>query len=215
VRGADGVRDKIAALLLDEVPTKIGLLRTAWVAIPGVSLPDLDEVSSGELTDNAMLAEYTTAIMVTNPRLLNLKMVDIEDGRPVYMTRYACRIYIWARGEDWPEAITFRDNLAVSARLALLEYPTLDNKLHGDTGYRLLVNTYTEEFGEPFRLANAKGRRVLAPAVLAIDLDCEETLADGSTREPLGVSETITTTATLVGPGQPLPEENDSGDEQP
>lgn len=214
MRGADGVRDKLAGLLHSEMPRKLGLLAEAWQALvvdPGITIPELDQVVSGEAPDNAIASETDTAVLVLNPRLQNLKMVDIENGLPVFMSRYSCRIYAWARGETWAEAVSARDNLAVAARLSLLEYPTLDNQVHGDTGYRLLINTYTEEFGEPYRLANAKGRRAVAAAVLAIDLDCEETLADGSTREPLGVAEQIVTTATLVGPGQPLPEEATSG----
>jgi hypothetical protein len=210
VRGADGVRDKLAALLLAEVPAKIPLLRTAWAAY-GVTIPDLDEVVSGESPDMALDSRGDTWVLVINPRLLSVRRTDILDGQPEYMTRYSARVYTWAKGNTWQEAISARDNTAVAVRLALLQYPNLDNQVRGDTGYRLYENTYTEEFGEPLRMANAKGRRVWAGAVHAIDLDCQETLDDGSTREPIGIVQTMTTNATVVGPLQPLPE-GDSSD---
>jgi hypothetical protein len=204
VRGADGVRDKLAALLLSEVRIKIPLLRTAWT-MTAVEIPDLDEVVSGESPEMALSSQGDTWILVINPRLLNTKRVDIVDGLPVYMTRYSCRVYIWAKAESWSEAIAARDHLAAACRFALLEYPNLSNTVHGDTNYRLHENTYTEEYGEPLRMQNAKGGRVWAAAVLAIDLDCEETLQDGSTRPPIGEAEELVTHATIVGPGQPLP----------
>lgn len=204
MRGADGVRDKLAALLLSEVRTKIPLLRTAWSAY-AVTIPNLDEVVSGESPDMALDSRGDTWVLVLNPRLLSVRRTDIIDGQPEYMSRYACRVYTWAKGNTWEHAISARDNLAAAVRLALLQYPNLDNKAQGDTGYRLYENTYTEEFGEPLRLTNAKGRRVWAGAVHAIDLDCQETLADGSTRLPIGTADTVTTNATVVGPTQPLP----------
>jgi hypothetical protein len=204
VRGADGVRDKLAELLRSEVPRKIGLLNTAWSAAQ-VQLPNLDEVVSGESPDNALDSRGDTWVLVINPRLLNLRRTDIVDGQPEYMTRYSARIYVWAKDDSWATAISARDNLAVACRLSLLQYPTLDNQTPGDTGYRLHENTYTEEFGEPMRLAQGQGRRVWAGAVLAIDMDCQETLADGSTRAPLGELDQTAVTATAVGPASPLP----------
>jgi hypothetical protein len=205
MRGADGVRDKLAALLRSEVPRKIPLLRAAWVR-DSVTLPDLDEVVSGEAPDNALSSIGDTWVLVINPRLLSTRRTDIIDGLPEYMTRYACRIYIWGKGDTWEDAIAARDNLAVACRLSLLQYPNLDNMSNSDTGYRLHENTYVEEFGEPVRLNAAKGRRVWAAGVLAVDLDCQETLEDGSTRTPIGVGEQITVTADAAGPTEPFPE---------
>lgn len=205
MRGADGVRDKLAGLLHAEVPVKIPLLREAW-SLSHLHLPDLDEVVSGESPEGALDSRGDTWILVINPRLLKMTRTDIVDGQPEYMTRYACRVYVWSKGDTWEDAIRSRDNLAVACRLALLQYPTLDNAVRGDTGYRLHENTYTEEFGEPMRLASGKGRRVWAGAVLAVDLDCQETLADGSTRAPIGTTDEVVTNATVVGPLQPMPE---------
>lgn len=205
MRGADGVRDKIAALLTAELARKVPLLRAAWEQLD-IVIPEIDKIISGETPDMVLESTGDTWVLVINPRFLNTKRVDIVDGQPVYMTRYSCRIYVWAKDDAWELAISARDNLAVACRLSLFQYPTLDNQVQGDTGYRLHENTYTEEFGEPLRLGSNKGRRVWAGAVLAIDVDCQETLEDGSTREPLGTAQEITTTATVVGPGQPLPE---------
>lgn len=205
MRGADGVRDRIVELLKFEVARKVPLLRVAWDQT-ATTIPALDEIVSGESTDRALDSRGQTWCVVINPRLLNTMRVGIVDGLPEYLTRYSCRVYVWSKGANWAEAIAQRDNLAVACRLSLLEYPNLDPEARGDTGYRLHENTYTEEFGEPLRLGNAKGGRVWAGAVLAIDVDCQETIADGSTRPPIGEAEEISTTATVVGPGQPLPE---------
>jgi hypothetical protein len=203
MRGANGVRDKLADLVRAEVPRKIPLLRTAW-ALDDVGMPDLESVVSGEAPDGALTSAGDNWVLVVNPRLLNTHRVDIVAGLPVYMTRYSCRIYTWAKADSWPLAVQARDNLAVACRLALFEYPNLSNTVRGDTGYRSYENTYTEEFGEPLRVNNNSGR-VWAGAVLAIDVDCEETLKDGSTRAPIGTNNTTTTTATAVGSNRPLP----------
>lgn len=210
MRGANGVRDRIAALLEYEVARKVPLLRVAW-SMSVAQIPGLDKVSSGEAPDFALTSEGDTWVNVINPKLLSMTRVGILNGLPQYMTRYACRVYVWVKGEDWAGAINARDNLAVACRLALLEYPNLTPGTRGDTGYRLHENTYTEDFGEPFRLQQSKGGRVWAGAVLAIDADCQETLVDGSTRAPLGEAEEISTSATAVGPLEPLPGGNPNG----
>lgn len=203
MRGANGVRDKLADLIRAEVPRKIPLLRVAWT-LDGTAIPDVEEVVSGEAPDGALTSAGDTWVLVVNPRLLSTKRVDIVDGLPVYMTRYSCRVYTWAKSDNWPNAVAARDNLAVACRLALFEYPNLSTTARGDTGYRSYENTYTEEFGEPLRTNNLSGR-VWAGAVLAIDVDCEETLKDGSTRAPIGTNNSTTTTATAVGSNRPLP----------
>lgn len=206
MKGADGVRDMMAELIRFEVPRKIPLLREVWT-LDQSTAPDVDKVVSGELPDLALTSEGAVWVSVINPRLIRTTRIDIDAaGRPVYMTRYSCRVYVWARAGDWSESIAARDNTAVAVRLCFLEYPNMSATVAGDTGFRLHENTYTEEFGVPTRLPRA-GRQVIADAVLSIDVDCEETLADGSTRTPVGdVEEPVDLTTDAVGPLAPLPE---------
>lgn len=206
MRGADGVRDKMTDLIRFEVGRKIPLLREAW-SLDQAHAPDVDKVVSGEAPDDALTSEGATWVMVINPRLLRTARVDIDAaGRPVYMTRYSCRVYVWAKGEDWEQTIAARDNTALAVRLCFLEYPNMSATTAGDTGYRMHENTYTEEFGEPHRKTRAGGR-LWAGAVLSIDVDCEESLADGSTREPIGdVDQPVDVDTNAVGPLVPLPE---------
>lgn len=205
MRGADAIRDRLVALLKFEVARKVPLLRTVW-DLTAATLPEIDQLTSGEAPDRVLDSKGDTWVCVINPRLLKMTRVDIKDGLPVYLTRYSCRVYVWAKSDGWADAIAARDNLTVACRLALLEYPNLTADTTGDTGYRLHENTYTEEFGEPLRLSNPKGNRVWSGAVLAIDADVQETLEDGSTRPPLGTADTLTVTVDAVGPGQPFPE---------
>lgn len=208
MRGADGVRDRLTTLLQHEVTRKVPLLRTAW-DLTEDRLPNFERIVSGEAPDAFLGGGDNYWITVINPRFLKTTRVDIRNGLPVYLTRYACRVYVWCKSDDWATAIAARDNLAVACRLSLLEYPNLTYDTRGDTGYRLHENTYTEEFGEPMRMTTKGGARVWAGAVLAIDADTQETLEDGSTRPPIGdpaQENTITTTAEAVGPAQPLPE---------
>lgn len=204
MRGANGVRDAMAELLRYEVARKLPLLREVW-SLDATTAPDVDKFLSGEPPDHALTSEGDVWVSVINPRLVRTVRVDIKDGLPVYMTRYSCRVYVWVRAKDWATAIAARDNTAVACRLALLEYPNLSATVHGDTGYRLHENTYTEEFGEPQRYERTGGR-VMAGAVLSIDMDCEETLADGSTRPPIGSVDSVSTDITAAGADTPLPE---------
>lgn len=206
MRGSDGVRDQLAELLRYEVTRKIPLLRAVW-ALDQEDLPDLERVVSGETEDNALTSEGDTWVIVVNPRFLKTHRVDIDDaGRPVYMTRYSCRVLVYAKGDDWRTAKAARDNLVVACRLSLLEYPNLSAVVRGDTGYRLHEDTYTEENGEPSRNPG-DGGRVWAASILSIDLDCQETLADGSTRPPIGAVDTpVELDTNAVGPSDPLPE---------
>ena len=203
MRGANGVRDKLAELLAYETARKLPLLREVW-SLDQAHAPDVDQVVSGESADHALTSEGDVWIVVINPRLVRTVRVDIDDaGRPVYMTRYSCRVYIYVKGDTWSGTITARDNVAAACRLALLEYPTLSPDVPGDSGYRLHENTYTEESGEPRRLDRTG--RVWCGGVLSIELDCEENLADGSTRPPIGQADTATLTGTeAVGPAEPL-----------
>jgi hypothetical protein len=203
MRGANGVRDQMTLLLASEMPRKNPLLREAW-NLDAAKLPDVERFVSGDLPEQA-LSGKGSLVVVINPRLL--KAVRTGDfsplGAPEYRSRYSCRVYIWALGDDWDGAIAARDNLAACARLCLFEYPTLAVE-GGDTGYLIFENTYTEDFGVPVR---ASGSRCWAAAILSIDADVEEFVDAGSTVPALGAAEQITPTTTAVGPTQPLPGE--------
>jgi hypothetical protein len=124
-------------------------------------------------------------------------------GRFVYLNRYSCQISVWVRTVEWTTTQSQRDLMAVACRLCLLEYPTLNSQTPGDSGYRLVMNNLTEQYGTPVRIRNKS--ITWAGALLLFDVDVEETLADGSTQAPLGQSDALGTTAEAVGPGQPLP----------
>lgn len=201
MKGANGVRDQMTLLLASEMPRKIPLLREAW-NVDAAKLPEVTKVISGDLPEQA-LSGGESLVVVINPRLLRSNRTGDfdENGSPEYRSRYSCRVYIWALGNDWDGAIAARDNLAACARLCLFEYPTLTNQ-GGDTGYLMYENTYTEDFGVPLRGA---GSRCWAAAILSIDADVEEHVDDGSTVPPLGTAQQIAATTTAVGPLQPFP----------
>lgn len=207
MRGADGVRNAVAAMLVDVMPIKIPLLREAYGVDQGI-LPDLDVVSSGEVPDKAFTSIGQTWVEVVNPRLLpGIQRVDIDPaGYPVYRMRYACRVYVWALGEDWDNAILRRDMMSGAVRMALFEFPTLTIK-GGDTGYLVHEDTYTEEYGIPAPTANASGRS-WASALLSVDMWSEETMDAGRMRPPIGVVATTPTVGTTVlGPSSPMPDD--------
>lgn len=206
MKGADAVRDRVAILLASEMPRKIPMLREAW-GVGADRLPDVTYWVSGDIPEETVNGMAGTAwVVVVNPRLL--RMVRTGDfspaGDPEYRSRYACRIYVWVLGPDWDTAIDARDKLTACARLSLIQYPTLTNA-GGDTGYLMHEDTYTEDFGVPVR---SSGSRCWAAAIMSLDVDVEEFVDDGSTVPPLGVAETVDTTAFAVGPGQPFPEED-------
>jgi hypothetical protein len=205
MRDAGYLRDVVRDALKVEVPRKIVLLRPQW-QLTAEELPDVDQIISGEPPDGALSSLGRTWLAVLNPRLFKTDQVDIDPaGRPVYMSRYSCRILVWALEADWDAAIKVRDRLAAVTRLSLLEWPNLKPGTYGDTGYRLHRNTYAEQFGEPVRLEARGGGRVWASAALAADVDVEETLADGSTRVPIGQAQTVAPSAQAAGPTKPLP----------
>lgn len=205
MKSAGNIRDRLALLLASEMPIKIDLLRQAW-ELDGAKLPNVDQFVSGDLPDDVLNAGRGSAwVVVVNPRLLRTRRTgDISElGEPEYWSTYNCRVYIWAKGKDWDLAQRARDELCISARLSLLQYPTLTNE-GGDTGYRVEEGTYTEDFAAPLRVT---GQHTWAPGMLSVDITAEEYIDAGSTLPALGVAEEIVTDTYAVGPAQPFPEE--------
>lgn len=205
MKSAGAIRDRLALLLASEMPVKIDLLRQAWELDSG-KLPDVDQFISGDLPDEVLNSGRGSAwVVVVNPRLLRtVRTGDISAlGEPEYWSTYNCRVYIWAKGKDWQLAQTSRDELCITARLSLLQYPTLTNE-GGDTGFRVEENTYTEDFAVPVRVI---GQNTWAAGMLSVDITAEEYIDAGSTQPALGVAEAITQHTYAVGPSQPFPEE--------
>lgn len=204
MRGADGPRDALAALLVDVLPEKIRLLREAW-AISHGELPDIGKVSSGELPQGVVNSLADGWVEIVNPRMLpGLRRVDITSaGDPVYQTRYSCRLYVWALGLDWDMALARRDNLAAAVRQALLEFPTLA-RAGGDTGWLALEETWSEEYGVPALTENQSGR-CWCSAALSVDIRAEEAMSAGRMRPPLGTATSTILAASIVGATEPIP----------
>jgi hypothetical protein len=207
MRGPDSVRNAIADLLTAALPRKIPLLREAFGVDQG-ALPDLDVMSSGEMPDSALTSVGKSWVEVVNPRLLpGVQRVDIDPaGYPVYRMRYGCRIYVWALGADWDNAILRRDMLTGAVRAVLFEFPTLTLE-GGDTGFLVHEDTYTEEYGVPIRAANASGR-TWGSALCSVDLWSEETMAAGALRPPVGaLAGQPALASTLIPANEPIPED--------
>lgn len=204
MRGANAVRDRLALLMAEEIPRKNVLLRAQWQA-DDEALPDPKTYFSGDAPEELI---KDTCIIVVNPRLLkSVRTGDISPlGEPEYHLRYACRVYVWAKGADWDRATEARDNLAVCGRLCLFQYPNLSNRIDPDaattdTGYRAEEDTYTEDFGVPIRV---QGSRTFAAAILSVDVTVEEYLDDGSTIPALGTVQEFAAAAYSVGPLVPF-----------
>ena len=203
MRGANAVRDRLTLLLANEMPIKIPMLREEW-ALDDVAMPLPTTFYSGDVPEELM---KDTSIVVVNPRLLRSRRTgDISPlGEPEYHSRYSCRVYVWAKGPDWDRAIEGRDNLAVCARLCLLQYPNLSNVINAessnDTGYRVEEDTYTEDFGVPVRV---QASRTFAAAILSVDITVEEFVDDGSTLPPYGTVQQLAAASYAVGPLEPF-----------
>ena len=206
MRGADGVRDQLAVVLGELLPRKTPALRAVWGLSHG-QLPDLGAVSSGEMPENALTDVADVWLEIINPRMLpGLRRVDITPaGDPQYHIRYACKLYVWALGTDWDQAMIRRDMMATAVRLCLLEFPTL-TALGGDTEYLALEETWTEEYGVPVRAPNDSGR-CWCSAVLAVDVRAEEDMADGRLRTPIGVTNRVLVSAGGYGPSVLFPDD--------
>lgn len=211
MRGADAVRDRLAALFALEMPRKIPLIRQArdWGA---EMLPDVDRIVSADATLQTLAAhggKWRTWVVVINPRLVRMTATgDFSPaGEPEFHNLYSCRVLVWHLGADWDLAIAGRDHVAEVARACLMQYPTLSVE-PGDTGYRVNLPTYSEDFGEPVRSGAKGGEKTWAASILTVDVVVEEYLDDGSTLPPLGTVGTVDTQSYAVGHTEPLPGED-------
>lgn len=208
MRGAEALQQAIIDHLAFELDRKIPLLRSAW-NLDSLILPSMAKVVAGETADEAITSlddGAATWAVVTVPRLLRTRPVDVDSaGRFIHMGRYSCQIGVWVRHADWNAVRALRDRMAAACRLCLLEYPSLDSRNAGDSGRRLVVGSYSEQFGVPIRIRNKSV--AWAGALLLFEAEVEESLADGSTRPPLGESQALVTTAAAVGPTSPLLDE--------
>lgn len=206
MKDSGGIVDVCVAALENELPRKIARLRESngWTA---EDLPDVTNIGSGEVTDKALTSagSPTIWVVVLTPRLFKTDQVDIDPyGSPVYMNRYSTRFNVWALAGNWDTAKAYRNRIALAVRMTLLDWPNMVPGTYGDTGYRLHRNTYTEQFLNPLRMQ--AGGRVWAPALLAAEVDAEESMRNGSTRDPIGDANTISPDSFAVGPGRPFPE---------
>lgn len=202
MRGADGVRDQLALLFATELPRKIPLLRTqrGWGA---EMLPDVDRIVSGDVADETIRGGGTpTWVVVVNPRLVRMTPTGdfSELGEAEFHNLYSCRVLVWHLGRDWDLAIAGRDHVAEACRLCLVQYPTLSTE-PGDSGFRLNVPTYTEDFGVPARVQSGKA---WAASILSVDVLVEEHLDDGSTLPALGTVGTVEPDPYAVGFTEPM-----------
>lgn len=204
MRGADGVRDQMALLFASDMPRRIEKLRIArgWDA---ATLPDVDKYVSGDVPDSELSSAqgHTVWLVVVNPRLIRIVATGAFSpaGETGYHTTYSCRVYIRTRGKDWQLSEQARDHVAEAARATLLQYPTLSTE-PGETGFRIVQATYTEDYGVPSRVANGQG--AWAAAILAVDVLAEEYVDEGSTLPPLGELQQVETTSYAVGVEEPM-----------
>jgi hypothetical protein len=209
MHGPDAVRDKVAELLRWDLPRRIPLLREARQLDQRI-LPDLDpsRIVSGEKPDQVLTTASRSWIEIINPRKLRTTALNLdENGNQVFRSRWALRIYAWALGTMWEEAIAARDALMSAMTSSLLEYPTLNTtEVGGDTGFLVHIDTLTEEPGIPQRIKDSP--KIWCPGALYYQMDDESSLTEASTRPPLGVAEEIIMTNTVVGPSTPFTEES-------
>lgn len=201
MRDAGSLRDVLVDALRVELPRKVELLRVerGWT---DAQMPHAEQITSGEPADDALTAMGATWVLVSSPRLLTNTCVDIDArGLPVYLSRYACQVQVWAKAADQETVLAARDRLTLAVKMALLEWPNLMPGTRGDSGFRLHRTTYTERFLRPRRLTDRP--RLWAPSLLSVDVEAEEGLA-ASTRPPLGTAETTRTDGYVVGPDQPM-----------
>lgn len=204
MRGADGVRDQLTALLASDMPRRIERLRDArgWGA---EKLPDVDVFLSGDVPDSELSSNqgHKTWVVVVNPRLI--RIVATGDFSPAgdaeYHCTYSCRVYVRAKGKDWQLSESARDHIAEAARASLLQYPTLSTA-PGETGFRMIQATYGEDYGVPSRVSN--GQAAWAAAILTVDMLSEEYVDDGSTLPSLGQVQEVNADTYAVGVQEPM-----------
>lgn len=217
MNGPDGVRDACVALLREDLPERIPLLREAR-NLDHARLPDVaaDRISSAERVSNVLNGAKASWIEVINPRKVRMRQVDLDvRGNPVYRSTWAVRVIIWALAREWEVSIAARDNLMAACAGSLLEYPTL-SRTPGDTGFLVNINTIVEEPGPPFRISDdTQGSRVnprvWTGGALIYQMDDESTLTEASTRPPWGEAEQINVTGAVAAPGQPIETQENSG----
>jgi hypothetical protein len=88
-------------------------------------------------------------------------------------------------------------------KLTLLEFPTLRRE-GGDSGWCVLEETWSEDYGIPTRAPNQSGR-TWCSAAMSIDMRAEETLAAGRLRAPIGQNLSTVISTAAVGPTQTIP----------
>lgn len=202
MHGPEFARDAIATGLADIIPIKWPRLRAAH-GLGDEDLPQVDIVVSGEKPHGYLNEAGSTWVEVVINRMVNMRAVDIDEiGDRVYRIRYAARVYVWTLGETWNDSIDRRDRVAGAVRQTLLEFPTL--RLQGGDGDVLIEHDrWTEDYGVPVPTGN-RSERHWTSAALAFEAICEQTLAAGRVRDPIGEAERMalsTTTWTM----QPMP----------
>lgn len=210
MNGPDGVRDACVALLREDLPERIPLLRAAR-GLDNARLPDVarDRIVSGERPSSVLTSAGRSWIEVINPRKLRVRQVDLDqNGNPVYRTRWGVRVIVWALADHWDVSLAARDNLMSAVSASLLEYPTL-SRTPGDSGFLVHIDTITEEPGTPFRISDDPqgariNPRVWTGGALVYQMDDESTLTEASTRPPWGAADTINVTGAVAAPGQPI-----------
>jgi hypothetical protein len=204
MRGPDGPREALCDLLIDVLPEKTERLRKAWQLDQG-ALPDVGKIASGELPRRVVSELADAWVEVINPRMLpGMRRVDISpSGDPVYHIRYACRIYVWTIGLDWDNSLARRDHVTAAVQMALLEFPTLA-RAGGDTGWLVLEETWSQEYGIPAPAPNSSGR-CWCSASLNVDVREESQLSAGRIRGPIGSANSTIISTGAVGPMEPIP----------
>lgn len=194
--GAKAVRDRVAALLMADLPLRIEAMLNLWV-LDREEIPE-PKVTSGEAPDNALDHSAENWIEVITPRLMpRTQFMGLTPaGGWINRYRYSSRIYIWVLAERWAEALNRRDRLCAAARDALLSYPTLAvPPATGDTGFLVHNNTLSEEFSEAYRL---KTQRVRAAGVLAYEIEEEYATGEPATTGSFGRFDELDLRVTLL-----------------
>lgn len=215
MRGPDGVRDAVVALLKEDLPERIPLLRAAR-GLDSARLPDVagDRIVSGERPSSVLTGGVASWIEVINPRKVRSRQIDLDErGNPVYRNTWGLRIIVWALAKEWDVSLAARDNLMAAVAGSLLEYPTL-SRTPGDSGFLININTITEEPGPPYRIADDPqgariNPRVWCGGALIYQMDDESTLTEASTRPPWGAADQINVSGAVTAPGQPLDTQED------